>query len=297
SASRRRPARRRSTSRGGGRSPPVHRDPHHRHHHLVVLVDELVAPADEADRLAAGRPGLEHLGAPGERIPRPHRLEPAAGVEAGRAAGRRRLAPVRVHREAHQEAAGVPAARDEAAEDAPPRRLRIGVERLRVELAREGEHLRLRDGVRAERDDLPHREVFPVLHPSVSFRVSARRSPNRIMQTATAGGQIHRSSEPSTASPRAERKRPTEIGEASTTRRASGAQYRSPDHGQRNATPSPPLVKASSTPWEAVEANRNRKARVKPAAPRVRWPSAPARPTSAATSREWLNPRWPRPAP
>src|ERR1041385_6222941 len=123
----------------------VHGDADDGQHDLAVLVERLDPAPDEADGLAPRGPGLEHLGAPAQGVPRPHRLEPAGGGETGGGGGGGLLALVGRHARAHQDRAGVPAARDEPAEDGPAGRLGVGVERLRIVLAGEGEDLRLGD--------------------------------------------------------------------------------------------------------------------------------------------------------
>src|ERR1041384_3135813 len=59
---------------------------------------------------------------------------------------------------------GLPAARDEAAEQARLRRLLVQVEGLRIELARVLDDLLLRDLVAPEAHDVAHRDVLEVLH-------------------------------------------------------------------------------------------------------------------------------------
>ena len=72
-------------------------------------------------------------------------------------------------------------------------------------------------------------------------------------------------------------------GETSITR--IGAKYLSPDHGQKNATPRPPLVKESRIPCDAVATSTNQKARVK-VVRRARNAQAAASAAKAANSRE-----------
>ena len=66
----------------------------------------------------------------------------------------------RVDVEPHPHRAGVPAARDQAAEDRILRRLGVEVERLRVELACEGDDLVLADDLAPELVDLARLEVL-----------------------------------------------------------------------------------------------------------------------------------------
>src|SRR5262249_38887617 len=94
------------------------------------------------------------------------RPEPAAGVDAGRPQRARRLALHRLHGEPHHDAAGVPAARDQAAEDRPAPGLGGGVKRLGILPPREGHDPVLGDGAGAERRGLPHPVVLEVLHRS-----------------------------------------------------------------------------------------------------------------------------------
>ena len=69
---------------------------------------------------------------------------------------------MRVDVEAHPHRAGVPAARDQAAEDGLLRGLGVDVERLRVELPREVDDLVLGDGAAAELEHLAGLEVLEV---------------------------------------------------------------------------------------------------------------------------------------
>ncbi|MEI2701837.1 MAG: hypothetical protein V9E83_05470 [Baekduia sp.] len=89
--------------------------------------------------------------------------EPAQGVEAGgtHAGG---VADQAVDGEAHPEAAGVPAAGDQAAVDRFRRAFGVGVEGLWVVLARELQDLGLGEGVAAEVDAFARLEIFQVAH-------------------------------------------------------------------------------------------------------------------------------------
>ncbi len=131
------------------------------------------------------------------------------------------LAPGRLHREAHHQGAGIPAAGDEPAEDGVPGRLRVGMKRLGIVLAGEGQDLLLRDRARAQVGGLSDLEVFPVLHASVLS--PRRRAASRRRPAAKAGNQIQQSSDASTVTPRRDRNRARVIGEASITRSTSGA--------------------------------------------------------------------------
>lgn len=83
---------------------------------------------------------LLHRDPHGQRVAGAHRLQPAQLVEAGRSQARRRRQVVQ-RVQPHHQAAGVPAAGDEAAERPARSDRRIGVDRLRIEAAREFEHL------------------------------------------------------------------------------------------------------------------------------------------------------------
>src|SRR5260221_10775662 len=115
-----------------------------------------------------------------------------------------------------------------------------------------------------------------------------RRYTANASASGTAGVKTQRSSEASTAMPRAERNRDTPIGETSMTRK--GEKNRSFENGQRKAMPAPPLVKLSRTPCEAAAANKKRKttgtdARNQPDAKQPKSASA------AANASEWVKPR------
>jgi len=58
-----------------------------------------------------------------------------------------------------------------------------------------------------------------------------------------------------TRKPVSEKKLATPMGETTTGRQ--GKKYRSFSNGEKNATPNPPLVKASSIPCDNVDKNRN----------------------------------------
>src|SRR5215813_2572933 len=76
---------------------------------------------------------------------------------------------------------------------------------------------------------------------------------------ARLGVQIHRSSLRKTAAPRPTHACPRPIGETSIGR--TGQKYLVLLNGDRNATPSPPLVAASNTPCEQTQRNTYTQAR------------------------------------
>src|SRR4029453_4473942 len=101
----------------GGGAPPDEVGGFERHHHLAVLVQQLAVGLDEPPvGLGARRRRLEHGGAEAQGVARAHRLEPAQLVDAGRA-HRCGVAEHRLVEHAHEQGAGVPAARDEPAVD------------------------------------------------------------------------------------------------------------------------------------------------------------------------------------
>lgn len=119
------------------------------------------------------------------------------------------------------------------------------------------------------------------------------RNPQETRASPNSGHQTHRSSDHKTPSPTGERKRLRLSGAAGMT--GKWAKNRSSDHGQRKATPSPPLVKASRTLCDIAAAKRKSKTHRK-----VLWSCrnkhAPSKATTEANRMEWLNPRCPNSA-
>ncbi len=108
------------------------------------------------------RPHFQHVRAQAERVSRSHRMRPFEIRQAWRSE-RFRTVQEMVHGEPHRDAAGVPAARDESAETTASGRVRIGMEPLRIVLAREREDRGLVEGRRTRFEDLTRRE-FGELH-------------------------------------------------------------------------------------------------------------------------------------
>src|SRR5262249_34344163 len=154
-----------------------------RHHDLAALVQHFHQRADDAPvRLAAGGRRAGHGEPRGQRVARPHGLEPAELIDPGRAHARRVLEKAVVE-EAHHHAPGHPPARDEPAVDAGLGRLLVRVEGLRIELAREGDHALLVHGAAAQLENLALLDVLPVAHP----RAPPRSRPALVSYTPPAG--------------------------------------------------------------------------------------------------------------
>src|SRR5438552_3899856 len=134
------------------------------HDHLAVLVRHFHERADDpAVRLAPRRRRLENGQSAAQGVARAHGLEPFQLVDARRAETDR-VFEKPVVEETHEHATRVPAARDEAAPDRALGRRLVRVERLRIELAREGEDGLLRHRAAPELDDLARLDVLPVAH-------------------------------------------------------------------------------------------------------------------------------------
>src|SRR6266513_1933871 len=97
-----------------------------------------------------------------------------------------------------------------------------------------------------------------------------------------------------TAAPRPLKNPPTPIGETWIGRR--GRKYRVVSNGEKNATPNPPSVMASSTPCEAV-ATKNSPSSLhhcsEHLATALNSQNTTSRLHSAANNREWDSPRCP----
>src|SRR5262245_8160704 len=88
----------------------------HGEHGLASLIHRLPAVLDQTDPVARDRGArLEHRARVGDRVARSHRLQPAYVLDAGRAQARG-AAKIALHHQPHADGAGVPAARDQAAE-------------------------------------------------------------------------------------------------------------------------------------------------------------------------------------
>src|SRR5829696_4376537 len=144
----------------------------HRHHRDAVLIHHLGVDPDRAAVCVRRRRGrLEHRQPAGERVARPDRRQPAQLLDPRRAACGRAEHGVDVH--AHPDRPGLPAARDQPAEDGVLGRLRVDVERLRVPLPREVDDLVLGERAAAELVDLTRREVLEgVVRHGVSLWLS-----------------------------------------------------------------------------------------------------------------------------
>src|SRR5688572_11007705 len=150
--------------RSGRRLAAEHSPAFHAEHDLALLVERFPAVPDQPDARSARRGArLEHGAPVGEGIARANRLQPADVVDP-RGAEARGAPDVALDHQTHADRAGVPAARDEATEGAARRRLGVGMERLRVELARESDDLRLREAVAPHVGDVADLEVFPPHH-------------------------------------------------------------------------------------------------------------------------------------
>src|SRR3989442_8875108 len=165
----------------GGRPPAEHAEAAHGHDDLAVLVQDFGERAHHAAvRLAPRRHDLGDRETRPQRVARPHGLEPSDLVAAGRAE-RYRVLEERVPQQAHHDSDRLPAARDETAEHGALSRLLVGVERLRVVLAREGDDLVLRQRPRRRLAHLSGREVLEVeghaapISRSAASRGRARR--------------------------------------------------------------------------------------------------------------------------
>src|SRR5262245_17879163 len=113
----------------------------HGEHGLAGLVDRLPAVLDQTDTGAGDRSArLEHRARVGDGVARTHRLQPAYVFDAGRAQARG-AAEIVLHHQPHADGAGVPAARDQAAEQRVPCFRRVNMEGLRIELAAEVDDL------------------------------------------------------------------------------------------------------------------------------------------------------------
>src|SRR5688572_15423790 len=154
----------------------------HGEHQLAVLVHRLPAVLHQPDAFArGGRPRFNHGAAVGEGVARTHRLEPADAVDARRAeAGG--LAQVAFHHQAHADRAGMPAARNQAAEHRFAGGRRVGMEWLRIELAAEGQDLLFRKAVAAHLGAVPDTEVFPPNHRS--------RRGGQLLAQCSRGGEL-----------------------------------------------------------------------------------------------------------
>jgi len=123
----------------------------------------------------------------------------------------------------------------------------------------------------------------------------------RIIKTNTAnspaGSQIQTSSLCKTRYPRALKKRPSAIGE--TRIGLQGRKYRLLSKGEKNATPRPPLVMASRTPWLAVAKNRYAAREDRPmlGTPRRNATIMATPAMRAAKTRECVNPLCPQKSP
>ena len=103
-----------------------------------------------------------------------------------------------------------------------------------------------------------------------------------------AGSHTHKSSERRTCRPRPAMKRSSESGDTMMGRQEK--KNRSLEKGASNATPNPPLVRASRSAWETVAMNTNKKAAIRPE-PRRRAMNMAMRPSSRANAMECENPR------
>jgi hypothetical protein len=108
------------------------------------------------------------------------------------------------------------------------------------------------------------------------------------------GAQIHRSSDLKTSSPRLERNGSTPIGDTRITRH--GRKKRSFENGLRNATPSPPVVIASRSPWEAMLRKTNPKVK-SGVAPNLLANGRQVSATTVAKKSECVKPRCPKGCP
>src|SRR5947207_1165116 len=134
------------------------------HDHLAVLVRHFHERADDpAVRLAPRRRRLENGQSAAQGVARAHGREPLQLGDA-RASEPDRVLEKPVVEETHEHATRVPAARDEAAPDRALGRRLVRVERLRIELAGEGEDGLLRHRAAPELDDLARLDVLPVAH-------------------------------------------------------------------------------------------------------------------------------------
>src|SRR6516225_2841922 len=107
------------------------------------------------------------------------------------------------------------------------------------------------------------------------------------------GSQIHRSSLAITGQASPERNSAIPIGETASGR--TGKKYRELSKGASSATPSPPSVSASRSPWEAVQTNRyNQRTRRSVLTRAFLSKTTRASARRAAKHRECVNPRCPR---
>ena len=112
----------------------------------------------------------------------------------------------------------------------------------------------------------PHRHTAPGISLNQGHRILRyslgivtcgwlfRRNIQINAANSNAGSQIHSSSVCRIANPCGVKKRVTAIGE--TRIGLHGRKYRVLSKGEKNATPSPPFVVASSKPWLAVARNK-----------------------------------------
>jgi hypothetical protein len=125
----------------------------------------------------------------------------------------------------------------------------------------------------------------------------ARRNVKTNAANSIAGSQIQTSSFRRMAYPRGLKNRGTAIGETRIGRH--GKKYRRLSKGEKNATPSPPFVIASSTPWLALArnkyANKGNLAILDAPCRNTTAATAPAR--RAAKTSECVNPRCPQKSP
>jgi len=112
-------------------------------------------------RVLGGFADAGHAEPRAERVPRAHRLEPAQLVDAARPHARH-VVDEAAHEQSHEERGGVPAAGDQPAVDRLFGRFNAGMERLRVEPARELEDLLLADDLLAQLEHLTFAEVLQI---------------------------------------------------------------------------------------------------------------------------------------
>ncbi|KAI1691678.1 hypothetical protein Ddc_24087 [Ditylenchus destructor] len=153
SAADRRHARHGRTAQAGSVAGPVEQAGGVQFQHaFVVLVQHRPGPGDDAQVGARGRRARAlHTGFQPQLVAGAHRRAPAHFAQAGRAEGFG-IVQRRVHRHAHGQRAGVPAAGDEAAPAALGGALDVGVEPLGIVLAGELENLGFGDGDRTGLD-------------------------------------------------------------------------------------------------------------------------------------------------